>query len=311
MSEISGRPDSHASSGGPGLSGALSALGGALQALPGPLGGSIQAEVDDRLARVPTRLNEYGVDAFGASTAWLRQALPPFVWMYRHWLRVETHGIGRVPEGRVLLIGNHAGNTFAWDGAMLGLSLLLEAEPPRMVRGMAEYYLPQIPFFSVLMHRLGSVVGTPENCVQLLEAGEAVMVFPEGARGFVKPWRKRYQLQRFGLGFMRLALETDTPIVPVGIAGAEEQSPALVDVKALGRLVGAPAFPITPLFPWLGLAGFLPLPVKFRLHFGEPMRFEGDSSEEDAAVQRRVDVVCDAITELVDEAREARGAVFG
>ena len=282
----------------------------ATRALPVPVGGELQAELDARLARIPTRLNEYGVDAFGASPAWLRRLLPPFVWIYRHWLRVETRGIERVPEGRVLLIANHAGNTFAWDGTMLGLSLLLEAEPPRIVRGMAEFYLPQIPFFTVLMHRAGSVVGTPENCVQLLEHDEAVMVFPEGARGFVKPWWKRYRLQRFGLGFMRLALETATPIVPVGIVGAEEQSPAFADVKWLGRLVGSPAFPLTPTFPWLGLAGFLPLPVKFRIHFGEPLRFEGDASEEDAAIERRVEVVKDAIRGLVDEGREARRSAF-
>ena len=51
------------------------------------------------------------------------------------------------------------------------------------------------------------------------------MVFPEGARGFVKPYRKRYQLQRFGLGFLRLALETDTPIVPIGIVGSRGAEP--------------------------------------------------------------------------------------
>ena len=179
-----------------------------------------------------------------------------------------------------------------------------------MLRGMAEYYLPQIPFFNVLMHRAGSVVGTPGNCVQLLENEEAVMVFPEGARGFVKPYRKRYELQRFGLGFMRLALETDAPIVPVGIVGSEEQSPAIADVKWLGRLFGSPAFPITPTFPWLGLAGFLPLPVKFRIHFGEPMRFEGDPSEDDAAVEKRVAKVKAAIAALVEEGLEEREGWF-
>jgi 1-acyl-sn-glycerol-3-phosphate acyltransferase len=175
---------------------------------------------------------------------------------------------------------------------------------------MAEYYLPQIPFFSILLHRSGSVVGTPENCVQLLERDEAVMVFPEGARGFVKPFSKRYQLQRFGLGFLRLALETDTPIVPVGIVGAEEQSPAVADVKWLGRLVGSPAFPITPLFPWLGLAGFLPLPVKFRLRFGPPLRFEGDPNDDDAAIEKHVEVVKDRIRELVAEGLDARTSWF-
>ena len=277
--------------------------------LPPPLA-RLQREVEARIAELPTRLNEYGFDPFGADPRWGMALTLPMALLYRHWLRVETHGIERVPEGRVLLIANHAGNTFAYDGVMLAMAMLLEAKPPRMLRGMAEYYLPQIPFFNVLMHRTGSVVGTPENCTQILENGEAVMVFPEGSRGFVKPWRKRYQLQRFGLGFMRLALDTDTPIVPVGIVGAEEQSPALADVKWLGRLVGSPAFPITLTFPWLGLLGFVPLPVKFRLRFGEPLRFEGDPHDDDAVMEKKVDVVKDAIRGLVAEGLAERRGWF-
>jgi len=271
---------------------------------------ALDEELHERLVRVTTRRNEYGYDPFGADPLALRALLLPVALTYRHWLRVETHGIERVPEGRVLLIANHAGNTFAWDGAMLGMAMLLEAEPPRLVRGMAEYYLPQIPWFNVLLHRAGSVVGTPHNCEQLLENGEAVMVFPEGARGFVKPFSKRYQLQRFGLGFLRLALETDTPIVPIGIVGSEEQSPAFADIKWLGRLVGSPAFPITPLFPWLGLAGFLPLPVKFRIRFGAPLRFEGDPNDDDAAIEKQVDVVKDRIRELIAESLDERTSWF-
>ncbi len=277
--------------------------------LPRPLV-ELQRELESRLCEVPTRLNEYGFDPFGADPRFGLSVTLPVAALYRYWLRVETHGIERVPEGRVLLIGNHAGNTFAYDGAMLGMAMLLEARPPRLVRGMAEYYLPQLPFFGVVMHRMGSVVGTRENCVQLLDHDEAVMVFPEGARGFVKPWSQRYQLQRFGLGFMRLALETATPIVPVGIVGSEEQAPCLADVKVLGRLIGSPSFPITPTFPWLGLGGFIPLPVKFRLRFGEPLHVEGEPDEEDAVVDKKVEIVKAAIRELVDEGLAARNGWF-
>jgi 1-acyl-sn-glycerol-3-phosphate acyltransferase len=277
--------------------------------LPIPLAG-LRAEIDERISRITTRLNDYGFDPFGAEPEYARNVALLSVLIYRHWFRVETHGIDNVPEGRVLLVGNHAGNTFAYDGTMLATALLLEAEPPRLVRGMGEYYLPQIPFFGTFMHRAGSVVGTPENCAQLLENGEVVMVFPEGQRGFVKPFYKRYQLQRFGLGFMRLAIGTDTPIVPVGIVGAEEQSPGLADVKWLGRLVGSPAFPITPTFPWLGLAGFVPLPVKFRIRFGKPLRFDGDANEDDASIEKRVAVVKRAIHKLVTEARAEREGWF-
>jgi len=271
---------------------------GARWPLPAPVRALLD-ELDARAAALPTHVNEFGVDPFGFDPRYVRPFMAALALLYRYWLRVETRGIERVPQGRVLLIANHAGNTFAYDGAMLGAAMFLEAQPPRMVRGMAEYYLPQIPWFNVFMHRMGSVVGTPSNCVQLLEQGEAIMVFPEGERGFVKPYRKRYQLQRFGLGFLRLALETETPIVPVGIVGAEEQSPGLANLPWVGRLIGSPAFPITPTFPWLGLAGFLPLPVKFRLHFGEPLRFDGDPDEDDSAVEKKVEVVKDAIRGLI------------
>jgi 1-acyl-sn-glycerol-3-phosphate acyltransferase len=175
---------------------------------------------------------------------------------------------------------------------------------------MGEYFLPTLPFFNVWMQRAGSVVGTPENCLQLLTRGEAIMVFPEGERGFVKTFSHRYELQRFGLGFMRLALETGTPIVPIGIVGAEEQSPAFANLRRVGRLFGSPAFPVTPMFPFLGLAGFLPLPVKFRLHFGNPLRFEGDAREEDAAVETKVDVVKQAIRSLIADGLAERTSWF-
>jgi 1-acyl-sn-glycerol-3-phosphate acyltransferase len=271
---------------------------------------SLVSEIDERASRIPTRINEYGFDRFGLDPDWARWGLAPMALVYRYYLRVETHGIEHVPTGRVLLIANHAGNTFAWDGAMLATALFLEAEPPRIVRGMGEYFLSKIPFFNVLLQRLGTVVGTPENCSQLLDRGEAIMAFPEGARGFVKTYDQRYQLQEFGKGFMRLALETDTPIVPIGIVGSEEQSPGLANLTSLGRLVGSPALPITLTFPLLGLGGFLPLPVKFRIRFGPPLRFEGDANEEDAAIETRVEVVKQEIRRLVDEGLAVRNGWF-
>ena len=271
---------------------------------------SLADEVDERLSRIPTTLNEYGYDPFGASLTFARRMNAFGAFLYRYYFRVETHGIEKVPDGRVLLIANHAGNTVPIDGAVLAMAMLLEAEPPRLVRAMAEFYLPRIPWWSELIHRAGAVVGTPENCVRLLERDEAIMVFPEGHRGFIKPYSQRYKLQRFGMGFARLALQTKTPIVPVGIVGGEEQNPGLIDSKALARMIGAPAFPVTWFFPWLGVLGYMPLPVKYRLHFGDPIRLEGDANEDDETLARQVGRVKDEIALLVEEGLAQRKGWF-
>jgi 1-acyl-sn-glycerol-3-phosphate acyltransferase len=125
-----------------------------------------------------------------------------------------------------------------------------------------------------------------------------------------KLYRDRYQLQRFGLGFMRLALETHTPIVPVAIVGSEEQQPGFANLSGLARMFGMPAFPITLGFPWLGPLGMLPLPVKYRIHFGEPIVFDGDADEEDAAIEERVDAVKHEITAMLKRGVAERAGIF-
>jgi 1-acyl-sn-glycerol-3-phosphate acyltransferase len=268
-----------------------------------------QLELADRLQKAPLRLNEFGFDPYGLSPAWWRRVLLPVVLLYRYYFRVETFGIERVPAGRVLVVANHAGQ-LPFDGAMLGAALLLEANPPRIARPMGEFWIPNLPWVSIAAARTGTLVGTPSNCVHMLENGECVMVFPEGVRGMNKLFAQRYRLQRFGTGFMRLALETGTPVLPVGIVGSEEQQPAVANLGGLGRLLGMPALPITATFPWLGPLGLLPLPVKYRIHFGEPLTFQGDASEEDDVIEEKVDRVREAISALLEHGRKERRGVF-
>ena len=291
---------------GSGFGTALGDLAGALLPLSAR---QLQDELAERVRKAPVRLNEFGFDPYGLSPAWWRNVLLPVVMLYRFYFRVETFDIERVPAGRVLLIANHAGQ-LPFDGAMLGAAMLLEADPPRIARAMGEYWIPNLPWVSIAAARTGALVGTPSNCVHMLENGECVMVFPEGVRGMNKLFSQRYQLQRFGMGFMRLALETSTPIVPVGIVGSEEQQPGFANQGRLGRLLGMPAFPITATFPWLGPLGLLPLPVKYRILFGEPLQFEGDATDEDSVIEEKVDQVKAAIRELLDQGRRDRRGVF-
>ncbi len=270
----------------------------------------IGEEIDKRLAQIPTQLNEYGYDPFGLDPHVARNLYIFGTLLYRYYFRCETHGIENVPRGRVLLVPNHAGNTIPMDAGMVYLSMMLEANPPRIVRGMAETLLPQIPWWSSLIHRTGAVVGTPENCIRLLNNEEAIVVFPEGHRGFVKPYSKAYQLQRFGTGFVRLALQSQTPIVPIGIVGSEEQAPALYDSAWIGRLFNSPAFPLTLTFPWLGPLGAMPLPVKYRINYGKPILLDGDPHDDDDAIEENVERIKAEIALLIEDGLDARSSWF-
>ena len=269
----------------------------------------IEDEIDSRLHRIPTHLNAYGYDAFGFHPDAARRALVISALLYRYWFRVETHGIDRLPQGRMLLIANHAGQ-IAIDAGMIGAAMVLEAEPPRIIRGMGEYWLPTVPWVNIAMSRTGSVVGTRKNCVDLLEADECVIAFPEGVRGMNKLIWERYQLQEFGYGFMRLALETHSPIVPIAVVGSEEQAPAIANLRGLGQLLGMPAFPVTLTWPWLGLLGLIPLPVKYHIHFGEPLRFEGNPNDEDEVIAEKVEQVKERIAAMLADGLAARRSLF-
>jgi 1-acyl-sn-glycerol-3-phosphate acyltransferase len=160
------------------------------------------------------------------------------------------------------------------------------------------------------MHRLGSVVGTPKNCIDLLENGEAVIAFPEGVRGISKLFWERYRLREFGHGFMRLALSTGAPVVPVAVIGSEEQTIAIANLERLGRRIGLPSFPITLTFPWLGPLGLVPLPVKYRIRWGKPMHFTGGPDEDDHAVGEKVEEVRGTIQRMLDEGLARRESWF-
>lgn len=288
--------------------GLVSEVGERLGELWDRLNGEELAQRWGRLANA-RNINESGCDVFGFDPEYLRRVLPVVRFFYRVWFRVQTFGINNVPSGRVLLIANHSGQ-IPLDGMMLAGSQLFDADPPRMVRSMIEKWVPTLPFVSEFMARCGQIVGIPDNCRLLLENEEAILVFPEGSKGISKTWDKRYQLQRFGYGFMRLALQTRTPIVPCAVIGAEEQAPALWNAAPLARLIGAPAFPITPTFPWLLPVGALPYPTRYRLYFGEPMEFDGDPQDDDAVIGRKVKRVKTRIQSMINEGLRNRSHVF-
>jgi 1-acyl-sn-glycerol-3-phosphate acyltransferase len=231
-----------------------------------------------------------------------------FALFHRFYFRTQVHGIEHVPNGRVIIVANHSGQ-IPIDAAILGCALFFDSQVPRLVRAMVDRWVAQLPFICQFFSKIGSVVGTPTAAKELLKDEEALLIFPEGIRGISKPFSRRYQLQPFGHGFMRLALETGAPILPVAVVGAEEQYINLGNSDSVARLLRMPVYPIIPqmYLPF----GQLPLPTKYRLYFGEPLRFQGRPDAKPDVIAAQVHVVQNAIqTQLNHGLRERRGVFF-
>jgi len=258
------------------------------------------SDVRDRVDRLELPWNTRGIDPYGISKRELVRFFSIGAALYRHYFRVEHHGLQNVPaRGRAMLIGNHSGGV-ALDGAILVTALLMDRDPPRLAHAMADKFLNRLPFASLFTGRLGHLTGLPEHAVRLLNDDRLLLVFPEGARGTAKLFGERDSLVDFGQGFLRLALQTRSPIVPFAFVGGGEAIPTFFNSKLLGRLVGAPYVPFTPyLLP-------VPLPVKLVLEIGEPMRFEGTGDEEDHVIDEKVAQVKARVAELIALGRAHR-----
>jgi len=148
-------------------------------------------DIPARTQALVVRGNEFGYDPFGLSRDSIQTAFSIARWMYRYYFRAEAFGIEHVPPSRrVLLVSNHSGQ-LPFDALVIGCACFLEPPQPRLVRAMVEFFVPTVPFASYLFARWGQITGTPEICRRLLAADEAVLVFPEGARGSSKPFSKR------------------------------------------------------------------------------------------------------------------------
>lgn len=225
----------------------------------------------ERLETMPFHDEGFGFDRFGLERESFWAGYLAVRFLYRHWFRVRSTGHENVPrEGRVILAPNHSG-LLPFDGAMITADLLERLDPPRSVRAIVDHFAFALPYVGTFMQRTGQVPGTTRNFADLLRQDELVLVFPEGTRAIVKPYRERYRLKKFNVGFVELAIEHEAPIVPVAVIGAEEQAPILFGSRTLGKKVGMPLFPVTPTFPLLGPLGLIPYPSRYHIAYGEPI----------------------------------------
>ena len=216
--------------------------------------------------------------------------------------------------GAALVVANHSG-VLPLDAIMLQTGLHDEHPEHRNLRLLGADLVYELPGLASLARRSGHIRACPANADRLLSDGELVGVFPEGFKGIGKPFSDRYQLRRFGRGgFAATALRARVPIVPCAIVGAEEIYPMVGNARPLARLLGLPYFPITPLFPWFGLLGAIPLPSRWIIDFGAPVETTGypaDAWRDPAVIAELAAAVRGSIQAKLDDLLVERGPAFG
>jgi 1-acyl-sn-glycerol-3-phosphate acyltransferase len=253
-------------------------------------------------------VDEYGFDQ-EITERFLMAALRPIA---EKWFRIEVRGVDNIPlDGGALVVSNHSG-TIPVDGLMTMVSI--HDHTGRFLRPLGADLVFRMPIISALARKGGTTLACNEDAERMLRGGELVGVWPEGFKGIGKPYAERYKLQRFGRGgFVSAALRTGVPIVPLSVVGAEEIYPLVGNVPGLARVLGIPYIPITPFFPLLGPLGLVPLPSKWLLEFGEPIRtdeFEPGAADDPMLVFDVTDQVRETIQSTLYSLLMRRESVF-
>ena len=253
--------------------------------------------------------DSYESDPFGLDSAFHDRVAPLFTFLFERYWRVEAMGLHNVPsDGPILFVSNHSG-ALPFDGAMICTALFKHDQ--RVVRFLYDRFVANVGPVDAFYRRVGGVPAARENALELLKRNEQVVIFPEGVSGVAKPFSDRYRLRAFSPGFARLALALDVPVVPVAVVGAEEIYPLVGRAEGIGKLFGMPYVPITPFFPILGLLGTLPLPTKWYMKFGKPMRLTvGDDEAKWLRARLEAMKVRRKLQAMVTRLKQRRRSVF-
>jgi 1-acyl-sn-glycerol-3-phosphate acyltransferase len=138
--------------------------------------------------------------------------------VFAFWMRLRARGFERLPDGGALFLINH--QSFL-DPLLVGVCLR------RPVSYLARDNLFRVPFIGWVLRntyvmpirREAATTDSLRESIRRIEHGFYVGIFPEGTRthdgaiGELKP------------GFVALLRRTNVPLVPIGIAGANEVMP--------------------------------------------------------------------------------------
>ncbi|HVL01906.1 MAG TPA: lysophospholipid acyltransferase family protein [Dongiaceae bacterium] len=235
----------------------------------------------------------------------------------RFYFSPRFYGLDKIdPAKPTLLVGNHT--IFGvLDAPQLVAKVYRDSGV--LIRTLADHAHYDFPGWRNMLDRFGGVEGTRENCTELMQRGEHVMVFPGGAREVSKRKGEQYQLTwKRRTGFCAMAIANGYNILPFAAVGPDDMYDILLDADDIvrspfgklmkragllnpkGLLRGGDI--IMPIPRGLGPT-ILPRPERFYFAIGDEIdvsAYAGREDDEDALFELR-DQVAFAIQDLIGE----------
>ena len=229
------------------------------------------------------------------------------------YFRSEVRHLDRIPAGAGLYVANHSGGIITPDTFVFGFALYRERGRDFMPYGLGHDVIGW-PIIERLLIPLGGVRANHENARKLFAAGKKVLVYPGGDLDDMRPFRRRYRIVFGGrMGYMRLALRAEVPIIPIVCAGGHNTMIIIDDMRwlakalRLNKLFRTRVCPLMLSIPWgitLGVVPvYIPWPARFLIEALEPITFERtgpEAARDDAYVRQCADIVEGAMQDTMD-----------
>jgi 1-acyl-sn-glycerol-3-phosphate acyltransferase len=261
-----------------------------------------------------------------AGPDWRFLELQKYLWnpLMDFYFRMEVEGWERIPEPPALLVGIHSGAPFVWDAWTVGVQWWRHFGRARPLHGTAHDALMAMPLVGGYFRKMGVLPAAPDSIAAALAAGRDVALWPGGERDSLRPWTKRDKAILAGrMGFIRLAIRSCVPIVPISTIGGPDSMPVLTTGRRLARtmrldkVARLKLFPIAVQAPWgisPAMLPEIPLPTKIRTAFQPAIELDCDPerAEDQDYVEAKYGEVCDSIQSGIDVlARRRRLPLFG
>jgi len=241
-----------------------------------------------------------------------------------YWFRMEIEGWEQIPDPPVLLVGIHSGAPFVWDAWTVGVQWWRHFGEDRPLHGTAHDALMALPGVGSYFRRMGVLPAAPDSMAAALAAGHDVLLWPGGERDSLRQWSRRDEAVLSGRkGFIKLAINTGVPIVPVATVGGADSMLVLTSGRRLAKLLQLDrvarlkVLPIALQAPW-GISPAvlpeIPFPAKIRTAFQAPVGVDHDPAraEDEDYVQAKYDEVQASIQRGMDAlARRRRLPLLG